>query len=265
MIINQDGGPVVPDKTIAVFTTTDGFNAKDIDLFLKPLNTTHKRDWFDQGFYSCLPLSIGNMQGFVVVVPYDIKLIWNGGNTPNDISIEYPKNFLNNKQKNSTTANQVEIVKVNSHFGHGIFTINLPITLKTPPGINLMTIAPPNFPLVGLSPMTGVVESDNIRFHFTLNIKIDLINTLIEIPANTPLIGLLPIPRYFCDSFKLVDACEIFDKDIVNKEKNIVGLHTLKRTAQLQNDTGLDKLYFNGMDIKKNKFKDHQLPKKKKT
>jgi hypothetical protein len=263
MIINQDGGPVVPDKTIAIFSTNNNFNLKDIDLFLKPLNTTHKRDWFDRGFYHCLPLSIGNMQGFVVSVPYSIKLVWNGGNTANDISIEKPKYFLDNKQQKLIDSNQ--FIKVTSHFGHGIFTIDLPITLKTPPGINLMTIAPPNFPLVGLSPMTGVVESDNIRFQFTLNIKIDLINTPIEIPANTPLVGLLPIPRYFCDSFKLVDAYELFDKNIVDEEKKIVELHNLKRMAQIKNNTSPDKIYFNGMDIKKNKFKDHQLPKKRKT
>ena len=67
MIINQEGGPVVPDKTIVFFPVIPNdnlkkFNLDDVDLFLKPLNLNHKRNWFTPHFYKCLPLSIGNMQ-----------------------------------------------------------------------------------------------------------------------------------------------------------------------------------------------------------
>jgi hypothetical protein len=63
MIINQCEELVVPDKTIAFFPIipADGikpFDLKNIDLFLKPLNTNHKRDWFTPQFYKCLPLAI---------------------------------------------------------------------------------------------------------------------------------------------------------------------------------------------------------------
>jgi hypothetical protein len=259
MTINQEDGLVVPDRNIVFFPLipSDGikpFDLKDIDLFLKPLNTSHKRDWFSPLFYKCLPLSIGNMQGFVFSLPYTVTIFWNGGNHINDIQIEYHEDNI---------YSETNFIHLSSEFGHGILTIHYPLTLKTPPGINLMTISPPNFPLPGLSPMTGVIESDNIRFTFTLNIKMDIPNLKITILPNTPLVGLIPIPRYFCDSFELKNAYDIFDKNVVEEEINIVNEQVIQRTVQNKNNLVSEGLYYSGKDIKGNKFKDHQLPKKK--
>ena len=259
MIINQDENLVVPDKTIAVFpiASEDGkkhFNMENLSLFLRPLNTTHERYWFTPHFYKCLPLSIGNMQGFVFSLPYTIKVSWDGGNKREDVQIFYGEDAEQYRD-------QIFITPV-SEFGYGILTIHFPVILKTPPGINLMTIAPPNFPTPGMSPMTGVVESDNLRFTFTLNLKIDLVNTLIEIGANAPLAGIIPIPRYFCDSFQLKSAYDIFDKHIVDEEIDICNQHDLSRKKQNQEQSGADKKYFTGYDFLGNKFKDHQFPKK---
>ena len=263
MIINQEGGPVVPDKTIAVFplipeNNLEAFNIKDINLFLKPLNLDHKRDWFDKHFYKCLPLSIGNMQGFVFSLPYTINVFWNGNNGKEDIQISFFEDFEPYQNKN--------FVYPKSEFGFGVLTIHFPLILKTPPGINLMTIAPPNFPTPGLSPMTGVVESDNLRFTFTLNIKIDLPNVNILITKDSPLVGLLPIPRYFCDSFELKNAYDIFDKNIVQEELEVVEKHSVMREEnnkkiKKSEKYYADRLYYLGKDINNNTFKDHQLPK----
>jgi hypothetical protein len=261
MIINQEGGPVVPDKTIAYFPViaTHGFkpfNLKDINLFLKPLNLNHKRDWFNPHFYRCLPLSIGNMQGFVFSLPYKIEVFWNGGDTPEDVFINLFEDFKQYSNMN--------FIYPQSEFGNGILTIHFPLTLKTPPGVNLMTIAPPNFPLPGLSPMTGVIESDNIRFTFTLNIKIDFANTSIVIEPNYPLMGIIPIPRYFCDSFELKDASSFFSKEIIEEEIKITNKNSNKREEANLKQYKPDRLYYSGVDVNGNKFKDHQLPKKNK-
>lgn len=261
MIINQENGPTVPDKTIACFPLyknqkKEKFSLEDISLFLKPLNLSHKRDWFTSNFYHCLPLSIGNMQGFVFSVPYDFSVFWNGNNAKEDVFIKY--NVDSNEYKKSSFIYPI------SEFGHGIFTIHFPLTLKTPPGVNLMTIAPPNFPLPGLSPMTGVIESDNLRFTFTLNIKLDFFNTEFLIKKDTPLIGIIPIPRYFCDSFNLKNAYEIFDKTVVDEEIDTVNKHGERRKFSKQNYQNPDKIYYSGKDIKNNVFGDHQLPKKNK-
>lgn len=262
MIINQENGLVVPDKTIAYFPVIPEpefkpFNLKDIDLFLKPLNVNHKREWFTPHFYRCLPLSIGNMQGFIFSLPYKIEIFWNGGDTSEDVFIKFFEDFKPYLDMN--------FIYPNSEFGNGILTIHFPLTLKTPPGINLMTIAPPNFPLPGLSPMTGVIESDNIRFTFTLNIKIDLVNTSIVIEPNYPLVGIIPIPRYFCDSFELKDASNLFSKEIIEEEIRITNKNAKKRKeSNSKQYYKPDKLYYSGVDVDENKFKDHQLPKKNK-
>jgi hypothetical protein len=262
MIINQENGLVVPDKTIIFFPLIpeDGlkaFNLNNVDLFLKPLNANHKRDWFTPHFYKCLPLSIGNMQGFAFSLPYEFDIFWDGSNSPDGITIQFHEDF--NKYKG------INFIYPSSDLGHGILTIHFPITLKTPPGINLMTIAPPNFPVPGMSPMTGVIESDNIRFTFTLNLKIDIINMWIKVMPNVPIVGLIPIPRYFCDSFELKNAYDIFDKNIVEEEVKVVNDHDIKRKKTIENKQEGDKTYYSGKDIKGNKFKDHQLPKKNKS
>jgi hypothetical protein len=264
MIINKDDNLVVPEKTIVFFPLRprEGlktFNLNDIELFLKPLNSDHKRNWFTSHFYKCLPLSIGNMQGFIFSLPYTISVLWNGGSQPQDVVIKFNEDFK--------PYEGYDFIVPESEFGNGIFTIHFPVTLKTPPGINLITIAPPNYPLGGLSPMTGVVESDNIRFSFTLNIKIDFPNVEIIIPSNTPIVGLLPIPRYFCDSFKLVNAYDIFDKTVIEEESIVVEKQGKLREYNNSNLNGFyvpDGLYYSGQDVDGNKFKDHQLPKKNK-
>lgn len=259
MIINQSDNLTVPEKVIAVFPLKPSSKLKEFDmnfdLFLKPLNTTHRREWFSQNFYNCLPLSIGNMQGFVFSLPFSLEVMWTGGNSIEDLIMvldgEEVKQYEN-----------MNHVFVSSEFGHGILTVHFPIQIKTPPGVNLMTIAPPNFPLAGISPMTGVVESDNIRFTFTINLKIDVPNVSVKIKKDYPIAGIIPIPRYFCDSFELKDAREIFDKKNIDEEMDIVYRHSIKREISNNNQLGPDRLYYKGMDVDNNKFIDHQIPNK---
>jgi len=261
-IINQDENLVVPDKTIAFFPIIpsegfEPFDLKDIGLFLKPLNLNHEREWFSPNFYRCLPLAIGNMQGFVFSIPYGFDVIWNGGNSREDVKITYHDDIYPYKNLN--------FIHPSSDFGYGVLTIHYPIILKTPPMVNLMTISPPNYPVPGMSPMTGVIESDNVRFTSTLNLKIDIPNATIRVLPNTPLVGIIPIPRYFCDSFELKSAYDVFDQEIIEEEKIAVKEHGDRRTKDNSMDTKpKDGLYYKGVDVRGNKFKDHQLPKSKK-
>lgn len=253
---------LVPDKTIAFIPSNVKDSINDISLILKPLNNSHERDWFTPHFYKCLPLSIGNMQGFVFSLPFDFTVTWNGSNDISGLQVEIHRDTIDNEIN-------IDSILVTSHFGHGIFTCNIPFLLKTPPGINLMTIAPPNFPTPGISPMTGVVETDNLRFTFTLNFKVDLVNVPIRISKNYPIMGILPIPRYFCDSFDLVNGYDIFNKNEIKEEIDIVNEHAKLREKNNKKTTSGDKysgdkLYYKGMDVRKNKFKDHQIPRKNK-
>jgi hypothetical protein len=250
---------IVPDNTIAVIPIKGDekykpFDMSKLNLFLKPLKHLRKRDWFDKDFYKCLPLSIGNTQGFAVSIPFDFDVFWNGGNRPEDLFFKfYEDEKVFNKEIN---------IILNSHFGYGIFTIHLPVMLKTPPGVNLMTIAAPNFPAFGLSPLTGVVESDNLRYTFTLNVKVDVSNVWIKVQSGYPLIGILPIPRYFCDQFSLVNAYDIFDKNDIEEERKVCSENAVVDSFLRFNNHNKwwDGCYFDGTDIRGNKFNDHQMP-----
>jgi len=249
----------VPEKTIAYIPVISDesvlpFNM-DISSFLKPLNKDHKRSWFTPHFYKCLPLSIANMQGLAFSSPFSFEVFWNGTNTTDSINLNiYNDSGIENFKK-------MNHVSVSSEFGHGIFTMHFPLILKTPPDVNLMTIAPPNYPLPGISPMSGVIEADNLSFTFTLNFKIDLPNTLIKIEKNYPLIGIIPIPRHYCDSFKLINAYDILNKDDIEEQRQISYEQDLSREKQNSYGEIVDGRYYKGIDIRNNKFKNHQLPK----
>lgn len=254
---------IVPPKQIVIIPTKEeeGFEPIDfsqISEFIRPMTEMKKRDWFTSEFYKCLPLSIANTQGFAISIPYEIDIFWNGGSTIEDTFFRVyddEKKFKNKWQ-----------VAVSSHFGHGIVTIHLPVMLKTPNGVNLMTISPPNFITPGFNTMTGVVESDNLRYTFTINLKINISNVWIKIPAHQPVATIIPVPRYFCDQFTLVDAYELFDSKQVQEEVDIQMENRIVDES-LRDGTHKkwwDASYFDGMDIRGNKFNDHQISSKHK-
>jgi hypothetical protein len=252
-MINQ--GNNVPDKTIAVFTDPfrNNFESKErsrlYNIIDKP---SKKRDWFDAHFYRCLPLTIANNYGFIIKSEFDFSFMWNGKNTLDAISFEFDKN----KGDLSKLHPRIE-----THFGHGIITINPPFILRTPPGVNLMTINPPNYIIPNITVMSGVVEADNLRRSFTINLKIQIPNIRVHVPAGTPLAAIIPIPRYYADKFELKYAEDIFDEETIIKENQAdmdTEIYRKEIEPNLPNSVG--KSYMLGMDVYRNKFPDHQKP-----
>lgn len=243
----------VPEKTIAVFLDP---SEKDASLtnerFLKMVEKSpKKRSWFLPKFYRCLPLVIGNQYGFTITSEFDFSFIWNGGESVNDLSLTVDKKALD---KNNTL-----YPNITSHFGSGIITINPPFFLRTPPGINLMTINPPNFIIPNITVMTGVVETDNLRRNFTFNLKVQIPNIRVDVPAGSPLAAFIPVPRYFCDKFEIKFAEEIFNKEIIDEEleaSNQADIHRETIEPKLKNRAG--RHYFLGKDVYGNEFEDHQ-------
>jgi len=249
----NDGINNVPDKTIAIFydDIESNFEKKYINQIIeKPLKT---RDWFSSHFYKCLPLSIANQYGFIIKSQYDIDFLWNGGENLEDTSF-----YIEEGEQNK---NYYKYPEIKSWFGHGIITITLPFTLRTPPSINLMTINPPNYILPNITVMSGVVESDNLRRDFTINLKIQIPNIRVRIPAGTPLAGIIPIPRYFADNFNLVDAENIFSENVFIEEYQARNDAYIKRTEiEYDSKTKVGRDYLIGQDVYGNKFSDHQKP-----
>lgn len=250
-MINQ--GNNVPDKTIAVFPRAD-LAIDDTQMMGLIKQPGPKRDWFNQHFYRCLPLVIGNQYGFYIVSEFTFSAVWDGGDSVDSVSLEFfdPPEVLDTLYPNIST-----------HFGFGIVTVNPPFFLRTPPGINLMTINPPNYVLPNITVMTGVVETDNLRRNFTFNLKLQIPNIKVVIPAGTPLAAFIPIERGTADDYSLVLATELFDQDVIEEEIEADRAAKIKRTnveTNLKHMVGRD--YYLGKDVYGNVFPQHQAPKK---
>jgi hypothetical protein len=245
-MINQ--GKDVPKNTIVIFE--DSYDSDLKPVIKKILKRPDKtRDWFDPHFYKCLPLKIGNQYGFVLSAEFDFSFEWNGENGKDAVTF-----FVDDDSNNYGKFPAIE-----SHFGHGIITINPPFTLRTPPGVNLMTINPPNYFIPNITAMTGVIETDNLRRNFTFNLKIQMPGIRVFIPAGTPLAAFIPIPRYFSDEFELVFADEVFDKETIEEEDNSAIGETKTRQENDYLTLKPNRRYMRGIDLYGNKFPDHQI------
>lgn len=248
-MINQ--GNNVPDNTIALFSF---FDLQASSLIRKPKK---KRDWFTPNFYHCRPLTIANQYGFEIISAYAVNLFWNGNNGIDDLTIT---RLISKEEEHMQNIQNFE-----SNFANGIFSVFTDIIPRTPPGVNLLITGPINTVLPGITPLTGIVESDNIRIHFSVNLKVNQANTLIHIPKGTPLATIIPIPRYFGDNFKLKNANELFSKELIEEESEIVFKQSQRRVNnkfqhEISGSKPYDKDYFTGQDYYGNKFPDYQKP-----
>jgi hypothetical protein len=250
----NDGINDVPDKTITIFSNPrvdDPALTQEriLDMVKRP---DKKRDWFSPHFYKCLPLTIGNQYGFTLSSEFDFTFEWDGGDSHESIFFQF--------DENKGDLNKL-YPRVESHFGHGIITLNAPFFLRTPPGVNLMTINPPNYVIPNVTVMTGVIETDNLRRSFTFNLKIQIPNIKTTIPAGYPLAAFMPIPRYYSDKFNLDFAENLFTKEIVDEEcKAEDDSADYRENVEPTLKNGVGRHYMQGKDVYGNTFKDHQKP-----
>lgn len=240
----NDAGYEVPENTIIVVPhviQNDGFYKEIIE----PLKGNPKRNWFTSHFYYCLPLTIGNQYGFMIKSLIDFDVIWDGTENNPDIS------FIDNSNSNKQI--------IQTGFGSGIITIQNRFALKTPPGINLMTIQPPNMFIPGCVSMTGVIETDNIRRDFTFNLKVTVPNLKISIRKGDPLGAFLPIPRNFVENFNINFIQDIFPINIHENEIKESQKLSLERNTLDQNKPHQSgRRYFNGLHTSGEQYLNHQ-------
>lgn len=246
----NDPGFEVPNNKIIVIPTTGHSNENNgyYQEIIEPLKGKMKRDWFNEHFYYCLPINIGNQYGFVVRSMRDLDIVWDGTNDrPGDLHIKYLNEDNAEKQN------------FNDGFSTGVLTIQNHFHLKTPPGINLMTIQPPNMYIPGTVAMTGIIETDQLRRDFTFNLKVTIPNYPIKIRKGDPVGAFIPVPRYFVDDFDLDLVHNHFSQELYDNEMS--DGHELNMQRQ-----GSDKdkphesgrKYFRGEHAFGEKYVDHQ-------
>jgi hypothetical protein len=244
----NDSEHIIPDNKIAIVTESDEYQASVFEI-VESFKGMIKRDWFINHAYHCLPLVIGNQYGFAIKSLYDFTAEWNGCQAPQDLKVE----VFN--ESSPFIGHQF----ISSHFGMGIITIQNRFHFRTPPGVNLMTINPPNMFTPGLCNMTGVVETDNLRRDFTFNLKVTTPNTKISVKKGDIISAFIPIQRYFVDKFDMVLANELFSDEVISAERDMGQKFGKERQFEDINKlNGNGRRYMNGEDADGNQFPDHQ-------
>ena len=257
LIMINDGVNDVPEKTISIL----GYQNDKTCPSLKSLKGELRRDWFDDPYYFCLPITFANQMGFVIVSLFDFTVRWDGGKERESLKISSDSPIEDGVHGNSKQ-------KVYSFFHNGTFTVSHDFILRTPPGTNLFITQPPNFFIPGVSAMSAVIEADNLQRDFTYSLKVTVPNIDIKINKGDMLAMILPIKRYYADGFEIKDAREIFPTSILKEEIRALGDHSAP-DAELNQERGTfggisedeDRklgIYFKGYDPYGNKYKEHQ-------
>jgi len=240
----NDESNLVPQNTILAVTEDPGFNHL-VDKIVEPLTGHVKRDWFVKHAYYCLPLTVGNQYGFAIKSLYDFTAVWNGGDSPADLTVTV----------NNARGEQI----ISSHFGMGVITIQNRFHFRTPLGINLITLNPPNMFIPHLQNMTGVIETDNLRRDFTFNLKVTTPNIEIAVKAGDIVAAILPVPRFSVENYKIALADDLMPTEVLANERQ-AGLDFAKERSEddIHKPRGNGRRYFDGVDIYDNEFHQHQ-------
>lgn len=249
-MINRD--VIVPDNTIAVFGQIPDYR-EQVPQIVESLRGNAHRDSISKHAYHCLPVVIGNQYGFVIKSMVTFRALWNGGDLASDTRIAF---------KDDECDHNAQIVS--SHFGTGIITFQNRFHFRTPPGVNLLVMDPPNYFNFNISNLFAVVEADNLRRDFTFNLKITKPNIPVQINRGDIISAILPIPRFFVDDFELAMAEDIFPPDEIAEERDQgIKFSEMREGPDKQKPNQVGKLYWRGVDADGNKFPTHQKTIKK--
>lgn len=163
---------------------------KGVPIYIR--QGVRERQWMDETAekyaYRCLPLTIANQNGYEIATTKQIKIVWNGGNGTEDIYIE----------------TGLDRGIVSSHFGYGVVTFHPNLLIRTPKNVNMHVSGIPNAPKRGITPLSGIIETDWNPASFTMNWKITEPYKEIVFEPFEPFCFVTPIERRYTEKFRAV-------------------------------------------------------------
>ena len=162
-------------------------NNTQMKLVAGPTNRQWMEETPNRFAYRCMPMLLSNQSGWMVECSHDISVIWDGRQALEGLSIH-----------NMSDGGPLPALSI---FGSGILTFTLPFLFRTPEGYNLVAQGPTNWPKDGISPLSGVIETDWAESTFTMNWKVTRPNHAIAFTKGEPICMIVPQRRYEIESF----------------------------------------------------------------
>lgn len=150
-----------------------------------------KREWMEQTAnrfaYRCLPLTLANQAGWVLLNQRQIEITWDGRNSQDAIRVV---------TDDGSTPHFAQ-----SHFGHGIVTFMIPYLFRTSEGYNLLMRGPANCPKDGICALEGLIETDWLEASATMNWQFTRPNVSVVFEKDEPIAMIVPMKRGELESF----------------------------------------------------------------
>ena len=124
--------------------------------------------------FRCAPLVNCNAFGWDILLPQEIRIVWNGGTSPNDLKVLTGDTFAK------------------SNFGHGTVTFHVGYTWHTPSGWSLLVGPLPNFDHGPIRPLSALIETDVLKYPFFPSARLREPGEYL-IPAATPICRVIPV------------------------------------------------------------------------
>lgn len=141
---------------------------------LEPLSA--KRQWATEHLYpyvyKCFPMTLANQLGYGISFPEDIVFEWDGESVVNIIS--------GNKW-------------VYLDRGYGTVSFNTGLTFKTNQDVSMLSYPVPNLFVDGFNIFTTLISTSFFESPFPVAGQITKFNSIITLPAKTPVSAVMPI------------------------------------------------------------------------
>lgn len=179
------------------------------------------RQWMDETSesfaYRCLPLNIANAHGWSFHLKQDLLVHWDGRREGEGITIK------SDKPHDRVAA---------SIFGHGILTFHTHGLFQIEKGWNLMVSGSLNEPKDGISPLTGVIETDWSPYSFTMNWKITRPNHWISFKAGDVFCNVMPVQRGLLETIE-PQLRPLSSEPVLKEEHDLWGQSRQKFNSEL--------------------------------
>jgi hypothetical protein len=183
--VHTEAGTDHPDEQIVLYNL---WNTEKLPFPIEVCSS--ERDWVKAAGswpYKCLPLKIAAEAGWAILSPVQFLASWNGSNGKDGVTLQFERGRHFNC--------------VQTTFGLGIITFNIPYLFRTPPGINLWVHGPVNWFQDGVQALDGMVETDWSDMKFTMNWKLTRPFHPVRFYEGDPICVITPYPRHFLEGF----------------------------------------------------------------